>query len=66
MPKTWTDADAQVLRSLREASRLSIEAMAKRHILSQGQVKELEGADSGRFYSDEIKAYVGHRLLQSM
>lgn len=66
MPKTWTDADAQVLRSLREASRLSIEVMAKRHILSQGQVRELEGSDSGRFYSDEIKAYVGHRLLKAL
>ena len=66
MPKTWTDADAQVLRSLREASRLSIEVMAKRHILSQGQVRELEGTDSGFFYSDEIKAYVGHRLLKAM
>ncbi len=66
MSKTWTDADAQVLRSLREASRLSIEVMAKRHILSQGQVRELEGTDSGFFYSDEIKAYVGHRLLKTM
>lgn len=66
MRKTWTDSDAQRLKALREQAGTSHAAFAKRHSLSIGQVRELEGGSTGSFYSEDIKAHAGRRLLAAL
>lgn len=66
MRKTWTDTDAQRLKALREQAGADQAAFAKRHALSTGQVRELEGGKPGSFYSDDIKAHVGRKLLAAL
>ncbi len=66
MRKTWTDTDAQRLKALREQAGADLAAFAKRHALSTGQVRELEGGKPGSFYSDDIKAHVGRKLLTAL
>ena len=66
MSKNWSATDAQLLKRLREAAGVSPDVLAKRHTLSTAQVRELEGQDSGRFYTEDIKAYVGQRLLLAL
>lgn len=66
MRKTWTDADAQQLKALRELAGTALPAFAQRHALSAAQVRELEGGKTGSFYSDDIKAHTGRRLLAAL
>lgn len=66
MQKTWTASDAQTLKALREQARAEQATLAKRYALSMGQVRELEGAGQGSFYSDSIKAHTGHKLLAAL
>ncbi len=66
MRKTWTSSDAQRLTELREQAGMPQAAFAKRHALSVGQVRELEGGKSGSFYSEDIKAHTGRRLLAAL
>jgi hypothetical protein len=63
MDKTWTDADAKLLRELRTASGQDRANFARRCTISVAQLTELEDGGSGRFYSDRIKAHTGHNLL---
>lgn len=64
--KAWTESDAQRLRELRERAGTPQAAFAKRHALSLGQVRELEGGKPGSFYSDDIKAHTGRKLLAAL
>ncbi len=66
MRKTWTNTDAQRLKALREQAGTDLAAFAKRYALSTGQVRELEGGKPGSFYSDDIKAHTGRRLLAAL
>lgn len=66
MQKTWTTSDAQRLKALRERGGTDQAVFAKRYALSMGQVRELEGAGQGSFYSDSIKAHVGRKLLAAL
>ena len=63
MRKTWTESDAQQLKTLREQAGIPQAAFAKRHALSVAQVRELEGGKTGSFYSEDIKAHTGRRLV---
>lgn len=63
MHPPWSDSDAKLLKGLRESAGLSQDTLAKRLVLSLAQVRELEGEDQGRFYSEQIKSHAGHRLL---
>jgi transcriptional regulator with XRE-family HTH domain len=66
MRKTWTESDAQRLKALREQAGIAQAAFAKRHALSVAQVRELEGGKSGSFYSEDIKAHTGSKLLAAL
>ena len=66
MRKTWTESDAQRLKALREQAGIAQAAFAKRHALSVAQVRELEGGKTGSFYSEDIKAHTGRRLLTAL
>lgn len=66
MRKTWTESDAQRLRELRERAGAAQAAFAQRHALSVGQVRELEGGKTGSFYTEEIKAHTGRKLLAAL
>ena len=66
MRKTWTESDAQQLKTLREQAGIPQAAFAKRHALSVAQVRELEGGKTGSFYSEDIKAHTGRRLLAAL
>lgn len=66
MDKTWTAADAQLLRELRTATGMDRATFARRSTLSIGQLTELEEGGSGRFYTDSIKAHTGHTLLTKL
>lgn len=66
MRKTWIESDAQRLRGLREQVGIPQAALAKRHALSVAQVRELEGGKTGSFYSEDIKAHAGRRLLAAL
>ena len=66
MQKAWTASDEQQLKALREQTGLGQAIFAKRYALSMGQVRELEGAGSGSFYSDSIKAHTGRKLLSAL
>jgi transcriptional regulator with XRE-family HTH domain len=66
MRKTWTESDAQQLKSLREQAGIPQAAFAKRHALSVAQVRELEGGKTGSFYSEDIRAHTGRRLLAAL
>lgn len=66
MRKTWTESDAQQLKSLREQAGIPQAVFAKRHALSVAQVRELEGGKTGSFYSEDIKAHTGRRLLAAL
>ena len=66
MRKTWTESDAQQLKDLREQAGIPQAAFAKRYALSVAQVRELEGGKTGSYYSDDIKAHTGRRLLAAL
>ncbi len=66
MRKTWTESDAQQLKALREQVGIPQAAFAKRHALSVAQVRELEGGKTGSYYSEDIKAHTGRRLLAAL
>lgn len=66
MRKAWTESDAKLLRELREKAGLSQARLAKLHLISSGQIRELEGEKSGSFYSENIKAYVGYKILLAL
>jgi len=66
MRKTWTESDAQRLRALREQAGIAQAAFANRYALSVAQVRELEGGKVGSFYSEDIKAHTGRRLLAAL
>jgi transcriptional regulator with XRE-family HTH domain len=66
MRKTWTESDAQRLKALREQAGIAQAAFAKRHALSVAQVRELEGGQTGSFYSEDIKSHTGRRLLTAL
>ena len=66
MRKTWTESDAQQLKALREQAGIPQAAFAKRYALSVAQVRELEGGKIGSYYSEDIKAHTGRRLLAAL
>ncbi len=66
MDKTWTDADAKLLRDLRMATGVDRATFARRCTLSTGQLTELEEGGSGRFYSESIKNHTGRTLLAKL
>lgn len=66
MGKSWSDADGQLLKELREQAGLAPAVFAKRHALSTSHLKELEGGGIGSFYSDDIKAHTGRKLLGAL
>lgn len=66
MRKTWTESDAQQLKDLREQAGIAQAAFAKRYALSVAQVRELEGGKTGSYYSEDIKAHTGRRLLAAL
>jgi len=66
MRKTWTESDAQQLKALREQAGIPQAAFAKRYALSVAQVRELEGGKTGSYYSEDIKAHTGRRLLAAL
>ncbi len=66
MDKTWTDADAKLLKQLRTATGQDRANFARRCTISIGQLTELEEGGSGRFYSDRIKAHTGQTLLEKL
>lgn len=66
MDKTWTDADAKLLRDLRMATGVDRATFARRCTISTGQLTELEEGGSGRFYSESIKNHTGRTLLAKL
>ncbi len=66
MRKTWTESDAQQLKALREQAGIPQASFAKRYALSVAQVRELEGGKTGSYYSEDIKAHTGRRLLAAL
>lgn len=59
----WEAADAKLLKSCRHCSGLSEAEFARIHSISVLQLRELEGHGAGRFYSDDIKARAGLKIL---
>jgi hypothetical protein len=59
----WEAADVKLLKSCRHCSGLSETEFARTHSISVLQLRELEGHGAGRFYSDDIKARAGLRIL---
>jgi len=66
MQAPWTEEEAALLKHLREQALLTPAAFAKRHALSNGQLRELEQGGKGSFYSEDIKAYNGRKLLKAL
>ena len=66
MDKTWTDADAKLLKQLRTATGQDRANFARRCTISTGQLTELEEGGSGRFYSESIKNHTGRTLLAKL
>lgn len=59
----WEAADAKLLKSCRHCSGLSEAEFARTHSISVLQLRELEGNGAGRFYTDDIKARAGLKML---
>ena len=59
----WEAADIKLLKSCRHCSGLSEAEFARTHSISVLQLRELEGYGAGRFYTDDIKARAGLRIL---
>jgi hypothetical protein len=59
----WEAADVKLLKSCRHCSGLSEAEFAGTHSISVLQLRELEGYGAGRFYTDDIKARAGLRIL---
>ena len=59
----WEAADIKLLKSCRHCSGLSEADFARAHSISVLQLRELEGQGAGRFYTDDIKARAGLRIL---
>lgn len=66
MASHWTETEEGLLRRLRSDAGLGPQALAQKNLLSVAQVRELEGRDSGRFYSEEIKLHAGRKVLRSL
>ena len=62
----WTDEHGQLLKNLRQNAGVDIATLARRHILSTTQIRQLEGGGDSAFYNPDIKLSIGKKLLQSL
>ena len=62
----WTDEHGQLLKNLRQNAGVDIATLARRHILSTTQIRQLEGGGDSAFYNPDIKLSIGIKLLHSL
>jgi hypothetical protein len=62
----WTDEHGQLLKNLRQNAGVDIATLARRHILSTTQIRQLEGGGDSAFYNPDIKLSIGKKLLHSL
>ena len=62
----WTDKHGQLLKNLRQNAGVDIATLARRHILSTTQIRQLEGGGDSAFYNPDIKLSIGIKLLHSL
>ena len=62
----WTDEHGQLLKNLRQNAGVDIATLARRHILSTTQIRQLEGGGDSAFYNPDIKLSIGNKLLHSL
>ena len=60
---TWEPAAIELLKSCRKTSGLSEQDFARAHSVSVPQLRELEGKGARHFYTEDIKARAGLRIL---
>ena len=62
----WTDEHGQLLKNLRQNAGVDVATLARRHILSTTQIRQLEGGGDSAFYNPDIKLSIGIKLLHSL
>ncbi len=65
-PPAWAEDEARLLQALREAAGRDEAVFAKANAISLAQLRALEGRGQSAFYSEDIKAQLGRRLLQRL
>jgi hypothetical protein len=63
MNQVWLPVDGALLKKLREEAGVEITTLARKHALSNAQVKQLEDGGDSSFYTPSIKLATGRKLL---
>ncbi len=62
----WSTEHSKLLQDLRQKAGLDMATLARRHMVSTTQVKQLEEGGDSAFYSDGIKFLTGKKLLLAL
>jgi len=65
-PTQWTAEHGNLLKSLRQNAGLDIATLARKHIVSTTQVRQLESGGDTAFYNPDIKFATGKKLLHAL
>lgn len=65
-PPQWTAEHGNLLKSLRQNAGLDIATLARKHIVSTTQVRQLESGGNTAFYNPDIKFATGKKLLHAL
>lgn len=65
-PPQWTAEHGNLLKSLRQKAGLDIATLARKHIVSATQVRQLENGGDTAFYNPDIKFATGKKLLHAL
>jgi phage I-like protein len=66
MTSLWTVENSEHLKQLREQAGLDAMRFAIENAISLAQLQQLENGGDSCFYSQAIKAHLGHKLLTKL